>query len=527
LQIKQFLFKNLKLLNGIITEYTLKKILINKNVWQTRVAVLHKDQLQDIYFDTHTKQDLERCFFKGKVSKVLPGIQTAFVDIGQKKAGFLHISEIDRALAVEKTAEFLQVDETKEQASLNRKIKSAISIEKIFSPGDEILVQVIKEPVYEKGAKLTTCFTLPGKFVVLMPNIPQIGISKKIEDKNERNRLREILIKNLPKKMGAIIRTTAEGRSTKDIKKDFAFLISVWNSIQKKFKRAKFGEKIFEDLPLAIRAVRDHLDEDVKAVITDNAQDKAAIYKFVKSFTPELANKIQLHKGPPGLFDRFDIDKQIEKALEKKVELKSGGSLIIETTEAMTVVDVNTGKFTSAGSLEETILKTNLEAAEEIVRQLRLRNIGGLIVIDFIDMANATNRQKVTRFLEKTLKERDKYQSVILKISEFGLVQMTRKRSGKPLIQQLTNICPTCHSYGFIKSDATISYEVLRDFKNEIIRKNIKSSIILLVSNRVFNYLVHNEYQSLLNLEKQIECKIILESDEKLHRTQFKIEKVK
>lgn len=505
----------------------MKKILINKNVWQTRVAVLLEDKLQDIYFDTHTKEDLERCFFRGKVSKVLPGIQTAFVDIGQKKAGFLHISEIDRALAIEKTAEFLQVDDTKESAGLERKIKSAISIEKIFSAGEEILVQVIKEPVYEKGAKLTTCFTLPGKFIVLMPNIPQVGISKKIDNKEERARLREILLKNLPSKMGAIIRTTAEGRSAKDLKKDLAFLISTWNSILKKFKKAKCGEKIHEDLPVALRAIRDHLDDEVEAVITDDLQDRDSMCKFIKNFTPELVNKIKYYKGPPNLFDKFDIDDQIDKALEKKVELKSGGSLIIETTEAMTVIDVNTGKFTGTGSLEDTILKTNIEAAQEIVRQLRLRNIGGLIVIDFIDMSNPSNRRKLTDFLEKRLKERDKFQSVILKISEFGLVQMTRKRSGKTLVQELTNVCPTCNSYGFIKSASTLSFVVLREFKNEYRRKALKESVVLVVSQKVFDYLVQGEYEALLRLEKKLNCKIILESSDKLKNAHFKIEKVK
>ncbi|MCK4650743.1 Rne/Rng family ribonuclease [Candidatus Babeliales bacterium] len=505
----------------------MKKILINKNVWQTRVAILHNNKLEDIYFQTHTKKDLEKCFFKGRISKVLPGIQTTFVDIGEKKAGFLHISEIDRALALEKTAEFLQVDETAEEKSIERKIKNAISIEKIFSAGNEILVQVIKEPVYEKGAKLTTCFTLPSRFLVLMPNIPQIGISKKIEDRNERIRLKEILSKNLPPKMGVIIRTTAEGRKEKDLKKDLSFLVSTWNSILKKFKKAKYGEKIHEDLPLAIRAVRDHLDENVETVITDNKQDQSSIYKFVKNYAPEQAHKIKFYQGPPDLFERFEVDKQIEKSLEKKVELKSGGSLIIETTEAMTVIDVNTGKYIGEGSLEETILKTNLEAAEEIVRQLRLRNIGGLIVIDFIDMANQSNKQKLTRFLEKNLRERDKYQSVILRISEFGLVQMTRKRSGKTLIQQLTNVCPTCNSYGFVKSDATISYETLLNFKNEIIRQGIKGSIVLLISNNVFNYLIHKEYKSLLELEKKLKCKIILESSDQLSGSQFKIEKIK
>lgn len=491
-----------------------KKILINKEVWQTRIAVLSDDRLQDLYFDTLNHLDLERCFFKGKVAKVLPGIQTAFVDIGQNKAGFLHISEVDRALATEKIVESLQADDGKDESYTEREIKTSLDIGKIFNEGEEILVQVTKEPVSEKGAKLTTCFTLPGRFVVLMPNIPQIGISKKIEGKDERARLREILTTNLPKGMGAIVRTTAEGKTTKDITKDLAFLISIWNAIQKKFKKAQPGEKIHEDLSFSLRAIRDHLDEDVEMVVTDDQKEQASVYKFVKNICPEYAQKIRFYSGPPSLFERFDIEKQIEKALQKKVQLRCGGTLIIESTEAMTVIDVNTGKFTGTNSHEDTILKTNLEAADEIVTQLRLRNIGGLIVIDFIDMAVSSNRQKLSRTLERALKERDKFQSVTLRISEFGIVQMTRKRSGKTLQNRLTNVCQCCNGIGYVKSVPTISFEVLRNFKEEIQRRNLTGPVVMAVSNSVFDYILHTEYQSILQLEKELSCKVTLESNE-------------
>ena len=509
----------------MIFEGDMKKILINHNPWQTKVAVLRDDKLQDIYFYYLKKNELERCFFKGKVAKVLPGIQTAFVDIGQEKAGFLHITEIDRALAIQKTFErdknFTNKDE------IEKNIRKEMDINKIFSEKEEILVQVNKEPIYGKGAKLTTCFTLPGRLIVLMPNIPQIGISKKIEDRQERMRLKSLLFKNLPKGMGAIIRTTSENKSEKEIKKDLAFLVSTWKSILKKFKKATVGETVYKDLPITLRVIRDHLDKDVDIVMTDNAEDQKKIHKFVKNTTPEHAYKIRYYNGPPALFERFDVDKQINKALQKKVPLRSGGSLIIESTEAMNVIDVNTGRYIGKSNLEETILKTNIEAAEEIVTQLRLRNIGGLIVIDFIDMANSSNRHRLSRFLEKTLKERDKFQTVALKVSEFGLVQMTRKRSGKTLVQQLTKICECCNSYGFVKSTQTVGYEALQQFKDTVQREHIRGSVALILANDVFDYLIKNEYASILALEKELTCKIILEEDEKLKSTQFRIEKIK
>jgi len=281
----------------------LKKILVNTYPWQTRIAVLRDNKLQDIYFDFRAKIELERCFFKGQISKVLPGIQTTFVDIGQNKAGFLHISEIDRALAAEKMTKFQHDDDSRTPEAFKKVIKQSMDIGKIFKEGEEVLVQVIKEPVYEKGAKLTTCFTLPGKFVVLMPNVPQIGISKKIEDRDERTRLREIITSKLPEGMGAIIRTTAESRPSKDITRDLDFLLTTWKTILKRFQKAKVGEKIHEDLPTTLRAVREHLDEDVEVILVETEEDKKNIHNFIKQFMPELVSKVELYTKPTALFD--------------------------------------------------------------------------------------------------------------------------------------------------------------------------------------------------------------------------------
>lgn len=501
----------------------MKKILINETTWQTRIAITTDKLLQNVYFAGHTENPLERAYFKGVVTKVLPGIQTAFVDIGQEKAGFLHISEIDRDLAFKKLSRSSQLDE--EEPATRRVSRESVDIGKIFKEGDVILVQVSKEPVYEKGAKLTTCFTLPGRFVVLMPNIPRIGVSKKIEDRDERNRLKDIVKTELPEGMGAIIRTTSESRDAKEIAKDIAFLVQIWNEIQKNFAAAQPKEKIYQDIELSLQMVRDHLDEDVEEVITDNKEGLNRIYRFVKAIAPEYAHKIKLYEGTTPLFDHFGIEKQIESALDKKVLLKSGGSLIIETTEAMTVVDVNTGKFIGKKNLEDTILTTNLEAAQEVVRQLRLRNIGGLIVIDFIDMASSSNKQKLFKFFEKTLREKDKFQSVVLKISEFGLVQMTRKRSGITLMQQLLHKCHCCKGLGMIKSLETECHLILRHVQEKLQEQKWGAHVTIQLHPDIFNHLTSVEYNSILYLEKSFKCKITLVSEKNLAFNQYKIEK--
>ncbi|MCL4361711.1 Rne/Rng family ribonuclease [Candidatus Dependentiae bacterium] len=491
----------------------MKKILINETPWQTRVAITRDDQLQNIYFWAHASENLERSFFKGIITKILPGIQTAFVDIGKEKSGFLHISEIDRELAIHKMHSSGQIDEVEEDEHPRESIsKHQMDISKILREGEPILVQVSKEPVYEKGAKLTTCFTLPGRFIVLMPNIPRIGISKKIENLEERSRLKSLLKENLPAGMGAIIRTTSENKSDSEILNDLKYLVNQWQEILEKFEKAAPKEKVHEDLDISLQAVRDHLDDDVELVITDNKENHNLIYKFVKTIAPEYISRVRLYQATPELFKKHRIDEQIEQALQKKVNLKSGGSIVIESTEAMTVVDVNTGKYTGQANLEETILKTNLEAAEEIVRQLRLRNIGGLIVIDFIDMSQGSSRQKLFKFLEKTLKERDKFQSVVLRISEFGLVQMTRKRSGKTLTRQLTETCHICHGLGHVKSIQAESYEILNKLKEDLEIKKLKGDVSLNVHPSIFYYITNIEYNAILYLEKSYKCKITLTS---------------
>ncbi len=508
----------------------MKKILISQRPWETRVAIMRDNHLQGILLSSCTSKYLERSFFKGVVTKVLPGIQTAFVDIGQERAGFLHISEMDFSLALSRMDDNLELDDegVEKEQPRRRNIQSTMDMGKILTEGESILVQVSKEPIYEKGAKLTRCFTLPGRFVVLMPNIPRIGISKKIEKPEERIALKNEVRQLLPEGMGAIIRTSAGGRDIGELRKDVLFLINTWNEIQAAYNKVEKTELIHEDLPISLRAVRDNLDDQIEVVITDSKETHSQLVKFVKEIAPEFIYKIKLYQGPPALFDFYNVERQIEDALKTKVHLKSGGSIIVEVTEAMTVVDVNTGKFIGKSNQEETILKNNMEAAEEVARQLRLRNIGGLIVIDFIDMQNHPNRQKLLDHFEKALKEYDRFQSVVLKISEFGLVQMTRKRSGKTLIQQLTKECPTCDGLGRISSDRTICYKILSKIIDEIPQAmaHQHKDISLRLHPEIFEFLTSIEYNTVLEIEKDHKVKIIMISDKGLSINGYKIDLV-
>ena len=311
----------------------MKKILINKTPWQTRIALTEENRTQNIYFSAPQADHLERSYYKGHITKVLPGIQTAFVDIGKEKAGFLHISEVDRDLAIEKMSRTMQLDEPHRTPS-----REKIDIAKIFKEGDDVLVQVSKEPVYEKGAKLTTCFTLPGRFIVLMPNIPRIGVSKRIENREERNRLKEVVAANLPEGMGAIIRTSSENRDQKEIIKDINYLVSIWDTIQKQFAAAKATDKVYEDLELSLQIVRDNLDDNVETIITDDQNNQQEIIRFIKKIAPEFVDRVRYYNNPINIFDFYGIQDQINNALKKKVGLKSGGSLIIETMSSIASV---------------------------------------------------------------------------------------------------------------------------------------------------------------------------------------------
>lgn len=505
----------------------MKKILISVRPWESRVAILENKHLQNIYFNSKHNAQLERSFIKGKIIKILPGVETAFVDINQEKAGFLHISEIDRTLVRERISG-ARDDITLEREEVNddiihldKQYLKNVNISDILREGEDLLVQVSKEPINAKGAKLTTCFSIPGRFLILMPNIPKIGISKKIMQGEERRRLKDVVLSVLPEKVGCIIRTTSENKSEDDIKADAKYLLHQLDLILAKYKKANIGDVLYQDINVIYQVVRDNLSDKVEVVECDDEVVYNQLINFVEYHCAEFVDKIRLFKSEEqSLFDFYHIEKQIQKSLHSKVELSNGASIVLESTEAMTVIDVNTARFIGNNNLDETLFKTNIEAAKEIVRQLRLRNIGGLIVIDFIDMTNYAHKNKLFAFFERTLKEEDRSQSVVLKISEFGLVQMTRKRTGKTPREQLMQSCAHCNGTGYTKSLVERAYELLRILERDIKDKKIyiykqPYTCVVTVNVSLAQYLLQNEYEGLLYFKKTYKVTIVInESDD-------------
>jgi len=425
-----------------------EEILVNVTPPETRVAIIENGSVQEVLVERSRRRGLVGNIYKGTISRVLPGMQAAFVDIGLERAAFLHASDI--------------IDEKGENHSEN--------IQDLVREGQDIIVQVVKDPLGAKGARLTTNLSIPSRYLVFMPSLKGTGISQKIEDEQERQRLRSLLSSPTGDEEqgigGYIARTAAEGASEVSLKSDIKFLSRLWQSITKRIAESKPRTIIHADLPLAIRAMRDFVGPDVEKVRVDSRSTWQKAVDFAQSFIPEMTAKIEYYPGERPIFDLYGVEDEIQKALERKVDLKSGGHLVIDQTEAMTTIDVNTGKFVGHRNLEETIFKTNLEATQTIARQIRLRNLGGIIIVDFIDMLEGNHRRQVIKTLEKYL-EKDHAKVNISDISPLGLVQMTRKRTHASLEQVLCHTCPTCNGRGMIKSAQTICYEIFREIIRE------------------------------------------------------------
>jgi ribonuclease G len=398
-----------------------------------------------------------------------------------------------------------------------------VPLEERLSRGDEILIQVAKEPIGSKGARVTSHISLPGRYLVYLPTTNHLGVSRRIEDEAERQRLREIVLDLQPPGAGFIIRTVCVGLSKRELQADMRFLIKLWNRILKRSENASAPCQLHYDMDLILRSIRDLFTADVAKVIVDRAADYQRILDFVDSFAPRLKSRIELHTGAEPLFDQYGIEPAISRALERRVWLKSGGYIVIDQTEALTTIDVNTGRYVGKRNQEETVLKTNLEAAREIVDQLRIRNLGGIIIVDFIDMMDPVSRQCVMDAFDAALRQ-DKMRSNILKISELGLVEMTRKRTRASLSHLLTEACPSCDGKGRIKSVATVAYEIMRRIRYVAAVSPESARIVVRAHPAVVSFLCEEENATMDLLEREIERRVAVESFEAPDHARFEVQ---
>ncbi|TGN40017.1 ribonuclease G [Marinobacter confluentis] len=466
-----------------------EEILINVTPVETRVALVENGMLQEAYIERTSRKGNVGNIYKGKVVRVLPGMEAAFVDIGLERAAFIHASDV--------VTDQPAVTDTADSA------RTVPDIRTLLREGQSLVVQVTKDPIGTKGARLTTQLSIPSRYLVFMPGVSHIGISQRIEDETERARLKALIEEGSAKETevngGYIIRTAAEAASADDLLGDMVYLHRLSQAIEDRISRSQAPAVVYQDLPLFIRTIRDLIRPQTEKVRIDSKESHQRVMEFVEEFVTEFSEKVEYYPGERPLFDLYSVEDEIQKALSRKVQLKSGGYVIIDQTEAMTTIDINTGAFVGHRNLEETIFKTNLEAARAISRQLRLRNLGGIIIIDFIDMEDPEHQRQVHRMLEKML-ERDHAKTKITGVSELGLVEMTRKRTTESLGQVLCEPCPICDGRGFLKTSETVCYEIFR----EILRVNRAydaESYLVMASQSVVDRLLDEESDNVADLE--------------------------
>lgn len=428
----------------------MNQIVINIDEFQSRAAIIEDEKVVEVLIEREEERRINANIYKGKVANVLPGMESAFVNIGLEKNAFLYVNDL---------REF-------EEKYLDGICNSERPIEDILTVGDEVVVQVLSEPRGTKGARVTTHYTIPGKYLVLMPNNNHIAISKKIKEEEERNRLEEIVRDLKPENMGVIIRTAAQGKSIFHFEREMEYLVKKWEDIEKKTSTAKIGEVLYKDNGIVATVLRDIFSNEIDELVIDNEEAYWEVIDYINAFSEKtLKTKIKLYNDDEiEIFERYGIEKEIENALKEEVRLECGGYLVIQKTEALISIDVNTGKNTGSYNLEQTVLNTNLEAAREIPRQLRLRNLGGIIIIDFIDMRLEEDKLKVLEALEQNL-SKDRIKNNIVHFTDLGLIEMTRKRTGKPLYNYFQERCPMCEGTGKIKSKDSVIHEMMIEIK--------------------------------------------------------------
>jgi ribonuclease G len=507
------------------------EIIVNATDWETRVALVENKVLVELYIEHKKDKGTLGNVYKGRVSRVLPGMQAAFMDIGLEKAGFLYVSDIDfKDIMLEHDNLLGEVgidhavgsmEDSKEYTSMESSPAPPLPIEEMLREGQEILVQISKNPLGFKGARVTSYVSLPGRYLVFMPTINQVGISRRIESEEERERLRQIVMELKPPGSGYIIRTASQGQHREELENDVIYLNKLWQNIKKKAKKTRAPNMIYQDLDLILRAIRDLVTKDVENIIIDNEEAYKHCTKFVESYLPHLSKNIKLYEGKENIFDYYGFEVEISRSLGRKIWLKSGGNITIDQTEALTAIDVNTGKFVGKRNLEDTILKTNMEAVKEIVYQIRLRNIGGLIILDFIDMEKDSSKEMVYGTLELALKN-DRTHTSILKISELGLVEMTRKRVRDSITRILCEPCPYCEGRGTVKSARTVCYDIFREI-NRVSTASLRQKFFLTVNPSVADLLLDEESDCLEKLEKSLTVQIVIKADSSIHQEIFEI----
>ena len=509
-----------------------REIIINSAPYETRVALLEQRRLTEIFIERARGRGIAGNIYKGRVTRVLPGMQAAFVDIGVEKAAFLHGSDLYADLDEEFVTENGPLP-TEEGAGAGRPSEAApaadlkgtirrVPIEDRLKKGQEVLVQVAKQPIGGKGARVTSAISLPGRHLVFTPSIGHVGVSRRIEDESERARLKEIVESERTSAGGFIIRTACEGLSKREIQGDIRFLLKLWDRIEQKSDRVGAPALLHYDMDLVLRTVRDLFTADTQRLVVDTLRDYQRILEFLDTVMPRLKSRVELYDDPEPIGDRFGIDSQITKALERKVWLKSGGYIVIDHTEALTVIDVNTGRFVGKRTQEETVLQTNLEAAKVIVEQLRLRNIGGLIVIDFIDMEDRGSQREVFDTLSEALKK-DKARSKLLRLSDLGLIEMTRRRTRESLMQLLCTPCSNCVGRGQVKSTETIAHEVLRRIQREATLNTSAAQITAQVHPTVAQFLDRDADRTVRALEAQLNKKLVITALPSLAENRYEV----
>lgn len=497
-----------------------KELIINDAGFETRVALLEDGVLAELVVERSGEEDIVGNIYKGRVLRVLPGMQAAFLDIGLPQAAFIYIDDV--------VYDFPSKNETpppdeaiREEGDPTPSPKRKLSIEEVLTEGQEILVQVAKSPIGNKGARVTARVSIPGRYLVLMPTTSHVGVSRRIENAEERTRLKETLAALKTESCGFIVRTASAGVDYDKLRQEVDFLTQLWRKILSRYWQAEAPSLLYRELSASLKAVRDLFTQQVDRLVVDSMRGYREILDFVESFMPSLSRAVELYEGSEPIFDSFHLEAEISRLTRKKLWLKSGGYIVIENTEALVTVDINTGRYVGKGDLSETILKTNLEAVKEIAYQLRLRDIGGIIVIDFIDMERAEDQDKVFQAMVSAL-SRDRSTTNVLPMSELGLLEMTRKRTRENLTRKLSEPCPYCEGEGVILSKKSTCHNIYREIQR-LAPDTRGRRITVTVHPDLAQFLLEEENTTVLSLEEAVGAQIAIKSDPRLHMERFEI----